>query len=304
MVSFGLLYLTKANSYLEHDQPVYLNESGAQLLLQEINDMYWKYATAYRKFSDDTFSPEMLMRDKLRPYYQTMEKFDWQNFRNPLTKRQFEVILRGAKYPPLNFDFKRATHALKTMSKKRYVCDKNAPGKCQMAFIHHIKTIFTNSDNLDEIKWYWQEWRNKMPKQIKNSFHYYIEYYQNMSTPHMPASAIWYEEYEDPNFMSELEELMETLRPFYRELHAHLRHVLKIRYGENVIPASGLIPHHLMEQAMYQAWKKETVLRNPFPQRKLPNLQHEIDGVGYLPYDLVNMSANYFSVLGLNNFTE
>lgn len=294
----------QAQSFYNHTKPLYLNETFAQQLLEEINDMYWKTATEYRKFSDDTFSPEILMREKLRPYYQTMEKFDWKNFKTPLIRRQFEIILRGAKYPALNYDFKKATYGLKTMSKRRYVCDKNRPNKCEMAFIHHIKSILTNSDNLEEIIWYWTEWRNHMPQDIKNAFHYYIEYYQNISTPEKSASAIWYDQYEDPNFINELEEVMETLRPFYRELHAHLRHVLRIRYGENVIPQNGLIPHHLMEQVMYQAWKKDSVLRNPFPQRKLPNLQHEIDGVGYFAYDLVNMSANYFGVLGFNNLTE
>ncbi|KAM7343194.1 angiotensin-converting enzyme-like isoform 2-T2 [Cochliomyia hominivorax] len=296
--------LARGDSYYDYTKPVYLNETGAQYLLMEINDMYWKSATAYRKFADDVLSPEILMREKLRPYYRTMEKFDWRNFKNPLTRRQFQVILRGAKYPPLDYNFKKATNILKTMAKRRYVCEKNKSRKCQLAFIHHIKSIFTNSDNLEDIKWYWQQWRNKMPQDIKDAFHYYVEYYQNMSTPEMPASAIWYDEYEDPNFIEELEELMDTIRPFYRELHAHLRHVLKMRYGENIIPANGLIPHHLMEQATYQAWKKDSVLRNPFPQRKLPNLQIEIDEYGYTPYDLVNMSAMYFNVLGFENITE
>lgn len=303
-ILIGLFAFAQAQRFYDHTRPVYLNETGAQQLLEEVNDLYWKSATAYRKFSDDVLSPEILMREKLRPYYQTMQKFDWQNFRNPLIKRQFEVILRGSKYPSLDYNFKRATQVLKTMSRRRYVCDKNKPRKCQLAFIHQIKSIFTSSDNLEEIKWYWKEWRNKMPQDIKNAFHYYIEYYQNMSTPVMPASAVWYDQYEDPNFIDELEGLMDTIRPFYRELHAHLRHVLKVRYGENIIPQSGLIPHHLMEQAMYQAWKKDSVLRNPFPQRKLPNLQMEIDGVGYFPFDLVNMSAKYFSTLGFENLTE
>lgn len=194
-MAFVIAYIAvgQAQSFYEHTKPLYLNESCAQQLLLEINDMYWKSATAYRKFSDDTFSPEILMREKLRPYYQTMEKFDWKNFQNPIIRRQFEVILRGAKYPPLNYAFKRAIQTLKTMSRKRYVCDKNRPKNCQMAFVHQIKSIFTNSDNLEEIKWYWKEWRNRMPLDIKDSFHYYIEYYQAMSTPEMPASAIWYD---------------------------------------------------------------------------------------------------------------
>lgn len=300
----GFLALAKAESFYDHTQTVYLNESCAQLLLSEINDMYWKSATAYRKFADDVLSPEILMREKLRPYYDTMLKFDWQNFKNPLIRRQFEVILRGAKYPPLNYSFKKATNVLKSMSRRKYVCDKYKTNKCQMAFIHHIKSIFTNSDNLDDIIYYWKEWRNKMPQDIKEAFHYYVEYYQNMSTPEMPASAIWYDQYEDPKFLEELEEVMDTIRPFYRELHAHLRHVLKIRYGDNIISANGLIPHHLMEQAMYQAWKKDSVLKNPFPSRKLPNLQVEMDGYNLTPYDLVNMSAYYFNTLGFENLTE
>ncbi|XP_075166830.1 angiotensin-converting enzyme-like [Haematobia irritans] len=286
------------------------SEKCAEELMEQINEVYWEKATAYRQFSDDVISPEILMRENLRPFYDTLEKFDWKNFQNPMLQRQFQVILRGAKYPPLNYEFKRATNTLKSMSKQKFVCNRqkaqrHASPRCSdMAFIHQIKSVIANSDDLDEIKWYWGEWRSRMPSQIKDALHYYIHYYQNMSSPEMPASAIWYDQYEDDNFLAELEELMEAIQPFYKEMHGHLKHALRVRYGDDVIPPSGLIPHHLMEQAMYQSWKKQSVLRNPFPQRKLPNVQHELDDLEWFPFDLVNISCSFFGSMGFDNLTE
>uniref|UniRef100_A0A0K8VBB9 Angiotensin-converting enzyme n=1 Tax=Bactrocera latifrons TaxID=174628 RepID=A0A0K8VBB9_BACLA len=299
--------ISRADAQYNHSnphEPEFFNEEAAQFLLTQMNDVYWASATAYRQFADDTLSPEILMREKLRPFYGTMQKFDWQNFVDPLLKRQFEVILRGAKYPPINYKFKRATSTLKNMSRKKWVCNMKEPSKCNMAFVHQIKTIFTNSDDLDEIKYYWKEWRNKMPAEVKEALHYYIAYYRNMSTPDVKPSAFWYDQYEDPHLIYELESLMDSLRPFYREIHAHLRNVLRHKYGDDVIPPTGLIPHHLMEQVTYQAWKKETVLQNPFVQRKLPNMQTELDDAGLKPFDLVNISVQFFGSLGFRNLTD
>uniref|UniRef100_A0A1I8PMP1 Angiotensin-converting enzyme n=2 Tax=Stomoxys calcitrans TaxID=35570 RepID=A0A1I8PMP1_STOCA len=287
----------------------FTEQCGAELMGQ-VNDVYWESATAYRQFSDDVLSPEILMREKLRPFYETLKKFDWKSFQDPLLKRQFEVVLRGDIYPPLNYEFKKATNTLKSMAKQKFVCNRKKPhrlqsGQCtDFAFIHQIKSKIANSDDLEEIKWYWAEWRSRMPAQIKDALHYYIHYYQNMSTPEMSASAIWYDQYEDPNFLDELEELMDAIQPFYKEMHAHLKHALRQRYGDEVIPSTGLIPHHLMEQAMYQSWKKQSVLRNPFPQRKLPNVQHELDDLEWFPFDLVNISCSFFGSMGFNNLTE
>ncbi|XP_073844468.1 angiotensin-converting enzyme-like [Musca autumnalis] len=286
------------------------NETCARWLMKDMNAVYWESATAYRQFADDVLSPEILMREKLRPFYPMMQLFDWKNFQDPLLRRQFEVLLRGDKYPAMNYEFKRATNTLKSMAKQKFVCNREKMNafsgrRCSdMAFVHHIKSIITNSDDLEEIKWYWAEWRNRMPSQVKDALHYYISYYQNMSTPEMPASAIWYDQYEDSNFIQELEELMDAIQPFYREMHAHLQHALRVRYGDDIIPKSGLIPHHLMEQAMYQSWKKQSVLRNPFPQRKLPNVQQEMDELEWFPFDLVNISSRFFGSMGFENLTE
>ncbi|XP_037954840.1 angiotensin-converting enzyme-like [Teleopsis dalmanni] len=281
-----------------------LDEESARNLMQRIDDVYWKSATAYRRFADDTLSPEILMREKLREFYDTMQKYDWKNFNDPLLKRQFQVILRGASYPPIDHKFKRATQLLKGMSRRKWVCKREEPQKCKMAFVHQIKTIFTNSDNLNEIKYYWREWRNKLPLDVIQAFHYYIDYYRNLTVANETASKYWYDQYEDTNFLTELEGLMETIGPFYREMHAHLRHVLRIKYGKDIIPPTGLIPHHLMEQVTYQSWKKDSVLRNPFPENKLPNLQSELDDAGFSPFDLVNISARFFGSIGFENLTE
>lgn len=278
--------------------------------MREINKIYHNTAADYRQSDDNTLSPDIIMREILRPYFETLQKYDWQNFGDSLLKRQFEVLLRGSKYPPMDDDFKAATKILKSLAKMKFVCSRRKNnsysnfGCSKVGFIHRIKSIITNSDDLEEVKWYWTEWRNRMPSTVINALHYYVQYYQNMSTPEMPASVIWYAEYEDPNFINELEELIESLKPFYREMHAHLKQALHLQYGDDVIPSSGLIPHHLLEQSMYQSWKKQSVLRNPFPESKLPNLQQEMDNLEMFPFDLVNISSQFFNSMGLSNLTE
>lgn len=178
-----------------------------------------------------------------------------------------------------------------------------------MCYVRHIKPIVTNSNDPEEIKWYWREWRNHLPQEIKNSMHFYIDYYRNVSaasstsTATLPSS-IWYQQYDEPNFIENLEGYMKTIEHLYRELHAHLRDALRRKYGDEVIPASGLIPHHLVEQALYQSWKKESVLENPYQHKKMPNLLQELRGRRWNPRDLIEASEEFFKSMGFPPFSE
>ncbi|XP_061396580.1 angiotensin-converting enzyme-like [Musca vetustissima] len=283
-----------------------LSESCAQQLMETLDMKYHQTAKKLSLYPDFEVGAEVALRNDLLPLLASMRKFDWQNFADPLLKRQFEILLRDLKYPEISMKFRRHTYILRTVGKQKFTCDRSRPNKCKLiSYIRHIKPIITNSNDPDEIKWYWREWRNHLPDEIKNALNFYVDYYLNLSMEASARpSAIWYERYDNPNFLENLEEYMKTIEPLYRELHGHLREALRMKYGPEVIPPSGLIPHHFLEQALYQSWKKESILENPYPHKKMPNLLPELRGKRWKPMDLIEMSGGFFESMGFPAFSE
>ncbi|OLE15440.1 MAG: peptidyl-dipeptidase [Acidobacteria bacterium 13_1_20CM_4_57_11] len=70
------------------------------------------------------------------------------------------------------------------------------------------------------------------------------------------AGALWRSNYDMPpdEFTKETDRLWEQLRPLYESLHAYVRGQLRKKYGNEIVPASGPIPAHLLGNIWSQEW--------------------------------------------------
>ena len=70
------------------------------------------------------------------------------------------------------------------------------------------------------------------------------------------AGALWRSNYDMPpdEFTKETDRLWEQLRPLYESLHAYVRGQLRKKYRNEIVPASGPIPAHLLGNIWSQEW--------------------------------------------------
>jgi peptidyl-dipeptidase A len=70
------------------------------------------------------------------------------------------------------------------------------------------------------------------------------------------AGALWRSNYDMPadDFAKEVDRLWEQLRPLYLSLHAYVRGQLAKKYGNDLVPAHGPIPAHLLGNIWAQEW--------------------------------------------------
>ena len=70
------------------------------------------------------------------------------------------------------------------------------------------------------------------------------------------TGAMWRSKYDMPPeaFAKEVDRLWEQVRPLYLSLHAYVRHQLRKKYGDAVVPAKGPIPAHLLGNMWAQTW--------------------------------------------------
>jgi peptidyl-dipeptidase A len=81
------------------------------------------------------------------------------------------------------------------------------------------------------------------------------------------TGALWRSKYDMPpdDFARELDRLWEQVRPLYLQLHAYVRNRLREKYGDQIVPASGPIPAHLLGNMWAQSWE------NIYPLAAPPN---------------------------------
>ena len=70
------------------------------------------------------------------------------------------------------------------------------------------------------------------------------------------AGALWRWNYDMPpdQLAKEADRLWEQLRPLYESLHAYVRGQLRKKYGNEIVPAHGPIPAHLLGNIWSQEW--------------------------------------------------
>ena len=70
------------------------------------------------------------------------------------------------------------------------------------------------------------------------------------------VGALWRSNYDMPteDFAKEEDRLWEQLKPLYLSLHAYVRGQLRKRYGNELVPAKGPIPAHLLGNIWSQEW--------------------------------------------------
>jgi peptidyl-dipeptidase A len=84
------------------------------------------------------------------------------------------------------------------------------------------------------------------------------------------AGALWRSNYDMPpdDLTKETDRLWEQLRPLYESLHAYVRGQLRKKYGNEILPAHGPIPAHLLGNIWSQEWNNVySLMDSPKPSQ-------------------------------------
>ena len=66
------------------------------------------------------------------------------------------------------------------------------------------------------------------------------------ATGYRDTGDFWRSAYESDTFQTDLEHLLEELKPLYSELHTYVRSKLRSLYGAEKFPSDGHIPAHIL----------------------------------------------------------
>jgi len=164
-----------------------------------------------------------------------------------------------------------------------------------------LSQILAASRDPEQLEEAWVGWRTVSPP-MREHFVRYVEL-ANQGARELGfknLGEMWCSKYDMPpgDFQQELDRLWEQVRPLYLSLHAYVRMQLRRHYGEEVVPADGPIPAHLLGNMWAQSWNNIYPLVAPpdgDPGYDLTAILRE-QGVGEL--DMVRYGEGFFTSMG------
>ncbi|XP_071039889.1 angiotensin-converting enzyme [Parasteatoda tepidariorum] len=234
--------------------------------------------------------------------------FAWKNFKgkNETAYRWFKAlsILGTAALSEQKFiEFNDIIANMQDVYAKAKVCSymSSLLEPCTLSLEPEVTEIMKDSDDYYELKHVWSQWRDETGRKMKNSFLRYVNLSNEAACKNgfSDAGEMWREEFESDNITEEFDQLWETIKPFYEQLHAYVRRKLITKYGASNIKHDGPIPAHLLGNMWAQKWGHIYKLVTPFPKKKAMDITLAMKEKKMSAKEMFEISEEFFTSLGL-----
>jgi len=178
-------------------------------------------------------------------------------------------------------------------------CPEGEKGKC--LDVTAVEKLIAESRDADELKRVWVGWHAiGVPMRQRYARMVELGNAGARELGYADVGALWRSNYDMPpdDFAKEEDRLWEQLKPLYLSLHAYVRGQLRKKYGNELVPANGPIPAHLLGNIWSQEWNNVySLMDSPKPPQSydLTKILQErkTDARGMVKY-----GENFFTSLG------
>nr|WP_219932559.1 M2 family metallopeptidase [Microbulbifer sp. YPW1] len=233
---------------------------------------------------------------------------------DPETRRMLTMLKQGLVFPAPN-DPKLTAELAQIGSKMQgmYGAGKYCPeqktgdgsaegdekGKCYT--LTEMGQMMANSRDPKLLKDLWVGWRKVSPP-MKPLYERQVEIgnagakelgYDNLS-------VMWRSKYDMPadEFAADMDNQWGKVKPLYEALHCHVRAKLNEHYGDDVAPASGKIPAHLLGNMWAQQWGNVYEIVKDDDMEAPYDLTQLVVDSGMSEKDMVKAGETFFTSLG------
>jgi len=136
-------------------------------------------------------------------------------------------------------------------------CRTLKAGREECLDVDRLSNILAASRDPKELLDVWQGW-HRVGAPMRDRYKRFVELSNKGSRElgFTDTGVMWRSNYDMPpdQFSAELDRLWTQVRPLYLSLHAYVRSKLAKQYGSQVMPATGMIPAHLLGNMWAQQW--------------------------------------------------
>ncbi|KAH8378414.1 hypothetical protein KR093_011248, partial [Drosophila rubida] len=187
------------------------------------------------------------------------------------------------------------------------LCAYRQPHNCTLRLIPDVQRVVQETQDLQEIEYYWLEWRRAAGLAKRRQFVAFMELYQKTAklNGYVHAEDYWFRQLElsGGQAMMLLNDMMTALRPLFLQFHAHVRASLRRMHGERLVPRGRPYPQHLAEVFLGNAFRRaraDWFQDMPSPEWGFANITEALHRRGLRTTQRVFWNvAEYFHGLGL-----
>ncbi len=180
-------------------------------------------------------------------------------------------------------------------------------GKDEALSLGQMSNTLAESRDPDALLEAWVGWRTVSPE-MRADYARFVELAnqgaRELGFAHL--GELWCSKYDMPaeDFPKELDRLWEQVRPLYESLHAYVRDRLRARYGDDVVPADGPIPAHLLGNMWSQTWANIYPMVAPADADPGYDLTEILEKREMTPLQMVEVGEAFFTSLGFEKLPE
>ncbi len=224
------------------------------------------------------------------------------------TARAIELMLRGSSAPSPNDPALRAELSqILTDMEGAYgagaYCDEE--GNCRE--IQELEAVLADSRDYDELLDVWTGWRTVSPA-YRDDYQRFVELANQGSKDFGfdNLAEVWKSNYdmEPEAFTIEARRLWDQVKPFYEELHCHVRAKLGDHYGEDKVSPTEPIPAHLLGNMWSQTWDNLYDMMEPYEGVASLDVTAALQEQGYDEMQMVKTAEAFFTSIGLPELPE
>jgi len=211
------------------------------------------------------------------------------------------LVLPAPDDPDKNAELADVTTKLDGMYGTGEYCKTADNGEQHCQVLGDLEETLKTSRDPDELLDAWQGWRTISPP-MKDLYVREVELANEGARDlgFADVSELWRSNYDmQPDaFSTEMDRLWGQVKPLYEALHCHVRSELNEQYGDDVAPAEGAIPAHLLGNMWAQQWGNIYDLAGPDIEAGSVDVEALLLANDYDEIKMVETGEAFFSSLG------
>ncbi|XP_015174852.1 PREDICTED: angiotensin-converting enzyme [Polistes dominula] len=266
----------------------------------------WGYETNVNEYSQlQALEAQQLYSDFQNQAWQLISRIDINNIRDPIIRRRLRYLsVVGPSALPLDqLDrYNRIINDMLAIYNGASICAYNDPFNCGLRLYPDIAGIMGKSRNWDELQYVWTEWRRRSGAPMKDLYQQLVTLNNEAARLNnfSDAAQYWMFPYESSNFQQDIENVWESIRPLYEELHAYVRKKLRDLYGPEKISGHAPLPSHILGNIWAQSWTNIQDITIPYPGKNYLDVTQEMQAQGYTPIDMFRIGEEFYLSLNLS----
>ena len=165
-----------------------------------------------------------------------------------------------------------------------------------------FEKIIDSSRNPDELLKAWTGWR-EIGKPMKDKYLRMVEIGElgAKDLGYDGLTDLWFSKYDMPaeDFLTDTDRVWEEVKPLYDALQCHVRDKLNEEYGNDVVPAEGMLPAHILGNMWGQSWANiYDIVFEENPNTESIDLTSIIQERDLTEIEMVEIAEDFFLSLG------